>query len=76
MKEIFLALIIMLMGIFILTEQAQHRATIEAHHKYVRQQELDMADMKSRMTALEDVQINVNIVDRTGLYTVMSTEVE
>jgi len=76
MKEIFMALIIMLMGIFILTQQAQHRATIDSHHTYVRQTELDLADLKSRLSALEDMNISVNIVDHTGIYSVMGMVVE
>ena len=75
-SEIYMAIIILLMGVLIWTNQSENRELVDAHHKYVRQQELNMADMKSRMAALESVDISVNIVDHTGIYSVMGMEVK
>lgn len=47
-----------------------------SHHRYVRQNELELADLKSRIRMMEEMRIRVDIVDHSGLWMVSGGEVD
>jgi hypothetical protein len=49
---------------------------ITGHHKYVRQMELDLADMKARLATLERIKIEVELLDRTKTWFVIEGRVQ
>jgi len=53
-----------------------HRDTIDAHHDYVRQVEIDLADVKERLATLERIGGEIHITDHTGIWMVSGGSAE
>jgi heme exporter protein D len=64
-----------------------HRATINAHRDYVRQVEIDIADMKKkieadaiksneRLSTLERIGVEIHVTDHTGIWLVSGGKAE
>ena len=53
-----------------------HRATINAHRDYVRQVEIDLADMKHRLSTLERIGVEIHVTDHTGIWLVSGGKAE
>ena len=53
-----------------------HRDTLDAHRDYVRQVEIDLADVKERLATLERIGVEIHITDHTGIWLVSGGSAE
>jgi biotin operon repressor len=53
-----------------------HRDTIKSHRDYVRQVEIDLADVKHRIATLERIGVEIHVTDHTGIWLVSGGSAE